>query len=252
MVRSYDHRVHAGNAGDVWKHFILAEVSGYLLESGRALVYAESHAGRPDYLLNRCGEWTDGVGRCWRHLPSLLNFCYFRVLSSFNPKGLLCYPGSVRIVQEIARRHSLKLQADVWDIDPDVASAWANYGDREEIDFHEGDGFTGALYLLGRSPPGLLLIDPPYVDAKDASLAENLFFEAAEMGWTVLWWSMAGLDTAPRSSSPERFSLSFAEAGMECGRWDGATVAIYGADSSLIEHVRGQGAALIRVLKNYP
>jgi 23S rRNA A2030 N6-methylase RlmJ len=173
-----------------------------------------------------------------------------------NPKGLRLYPGSVRIVQEIARRHGLELHglelhAEVWDIDPEVARAWANYRNREGIASHRGDGFAGVLSLLARSPPGLLLIDPPYVDPKDASLAENLFSEAMERGWTVLWWSMMSLDIIPQSSRVERFSLGFAEAGMECGRWDGASMVLHGADPSLIERVRGQAAALIKVLNNY-
>jgi len=39
----YNHRNHAGNAGDVWKHFILAEVAEYLLAKEKNLVYIESH-----------------------------------------------------------------------------------------------------------------------------------------------------------------------------------------------------------------
>ena len=34
----YDHRVHAGNAGDVWKHFLLLEAADCLLDiDGNAL-----------------------------------------------------------------------------------------------------------------------------------------------------------------------------------------------------------------------
>jgi 23S rRNA (adenine2030-N6)-methyltransferase len=43
----YDHRVHAGNAGDVWKHFLLLEAANYLLDSDSSLVYAESHVDAP-------------------------------------------------------------------------------------------------------------------------------------------------------------------------------------------------------------
>lgn len=250
-VQSYDHRVHAGNAGDVWKHFVLAETVDLLLESGRGLVYAESHVGRPEYLLDSWGEWIGGIGRCWRHLPSLLNFCYFKVLADLNPQGLLRYPGSARIVQEAARMRSLELHAEVWDIDPDVDRAWTARQGLGEISFHRGDGFAGVLSLLDRSPPGLLLIDPPYVDAKDVKLAEDLLFEAKEMGWIVLWWSMMGIDTAPRSCSPyspELFSLRFADAGMECGRWDGAIMSLHGADHHLVERIQRQAATLLRIL----
>ncbi|HNY34810.1 MAG TPA: hypothetical protein PKK68_09165, partial [Methanothrix soehngenii] len=67
----YDHRNHAGNAGDVWKHFILLEAADWLLASGGSLAYAESHAGRPEYILNAPGEWQGGIGRVWPILPYL-------------------------------------------------------------------------------------------------------------------------------------------------------------------------------------
>jgi 23S rRNA (adenine2030-N6)-methyltransferase len=251
-VQSYDHRVHAGNAGDVWKHFVLAETADLLLESGRGLVYAESHVGRPEYLLGSRGEWIGGIGRCWKHLPSLLNFCYFKVLADLNPHGLWRYPGSARLVLEASMRHGSKLQADVWDIDSEVAAAWTALPDLSGINFHKEDGFSGVVSLLDRSPPGLLLIDPPYVDAKDVTLAEDLLFRALERGWMVLWWSMMGTDAAPQSCSPyspELLSLRFADAGMECGRWDGAIMALHGANHHLIERIQRQAAALLRILK---
>lgn len=123
-VRSYNHRVHAGNAGDVWKHFVLTEAAGYLLSRSRDLIYAESHVGRPEYFLDSCGEWTRGVGRCWSHLPTLQNFWYFRILALLNPHGSRCYPGSARLVLEVSRVLGSRLHAQVWDVDFDVAAAW--------------------------------------------------------------------------------------------------------------------------------
>jgi len=86
-MQGYDHREHAGNAGDVCKHLLLLEVADYLSDRNLA-VYAESHAGRPMYCLANTGEWQGGVGRCWRHLPSLQDFSYFRILADLNPDGL--------------------------------------------------------------------------------------------------------------------------------------------------------------------
>src|SRR5512138_2992478 len=107
-IRSYDHRVHAGNAGDVWKHFVLAEAVSFLLSCQSGLIYAESHVGRPEYLLDSRGEWNGGVGRCWRHLPALQNFCYFKILANLNPQGLRRYPGSALLVLEAARMRGSK------------------------------------------------------------------------------------------------------------------------------------------------
>ncbi|MDM7912071.1 MAG: 23S rRNA (adenine(2030)-N(6))-methyltransferase RlmJ [Methanotrichaceae archaeon] len=269
--QNYDHRVHAGNAGDVWKHFVLAEVADSLLTPGQSMVYAESHAGRPEYLLDNqadCqadsqNEWRGGIGRCWRYLPALQNFCYFKILASLNPQGLRHYPGSVLLVLKAARMRSSKLHAEVWDIDSEVAAAWAasvtsvdpasraTRQDLKDIDFHQGDGFAGVKSLLDRSPPGLLLIDPPYVDAGDARLAEDLLRIASEKGWVVLWWYMLGAKTIPETgdSHIQSFSLNFADAGLDCGRWEGAVMTLAGASDWQIEHLQRQATALLRVLK---
>ncbi len=250
-TRSYDHIVHAGNAGDVWKHFILSEAVDHLLGSERSLIYAESHVGRPEYPLDSCGEWTSGIGRCWGLLPSLINFCYFRVLSDLNSQGLWHYPGSASIVLEIARRNRLPMNAQVWDNDPEVARAWAAWLGRGIIDFgfHLGNGFAGVRSLLDLSPPGLLLIDPPYTDAEDVALAEDLIYLASEKGWTVLLWSMLGKDSALQGCNLERFSLRFSEMGMECGRWEGAIMVLHSGDRHLVERIRDQSAKLIKVFK---
>ena len=86
-MRHYDHRVHAGNAGDVWKHFLLLEAADCLLTPDSSLVYAESHVGRPEYALKAPGDWEGGIGKIWPILPSLRNFCYFDILADLNPKS---------------------------------------------------------------------------------------------------------------------------------------------------------------------
>ena len=88
----YNHRVHAGNAGDVWKHFLLLEAADCLLDPDGSLVYAESHVGRPEYALRAPGDWEGGIGKIWPHLPSLKNFCYFDILADLNPENPSSFP----------------------------------------------------------------------------------------------------------------------------------------------------------------
>ncbi len=249
-VHTYDHRVHAGNAGDVWKHFVLAEVTSCQPVKKSCLIYAESHVGRPEYLLDSVGEWTGGIGRCWRHLPALQNFCYFRVLANLNHQGLRRYSGSALLVQETTRMRGSKLHAEVWDVDFEVAASWTSRQDQCEIKFHLGDGFAGIGSLLDQSPPGLLLIDPPYINSEDSKLAEDLLCTAAKKGWVVLWWYMLGAKTIPETGNIQSLSLNFADAGMDGGRWQGAVMAIAGASDLLIEHLRRQASALQKVLQS--
>ncbi len=143
-----------------------------------------------------------------------------------------------------------KLRAKVWDVDSEVSAAWTAQQDQREIKFHLGDGFTGIRSLLDRSPPGLLLIDPPYIDPEDSRLAEDLLCMAAEKGWVVLWWYMKGANTLPKVGHVQTISLDFADAGMDGGRWQGAVVAIAGASDTQINHLQMQAAALLRVLQS--
>jgi 23S rRNA (adenine2030-N6)-methyltransferase len=262
----YDHRVHAGNAGDVWKHFLLLEAADYHLETGGSLVYAESHAGRPEYILRAPGDWEGGIGKIWQLLPSLGNFSYFSILADLNPKSAslvppsYIYPGSIRLICELARRKGAYLQARVWDNDADVAGSWESFFAAERytgsspsvgIVFHQGDGFVEVISWLCRSPPGLLFIDPAYIDPEDARLADRLLQRAKDLGWIVLWWYMMDMQTAPEGL--DKFELQFSEAGLYGGKWRGAVVAFAGGDSDrydrLISHMHLQTKKFIRLLK---
>ena len=264
----YDHRVHAGNAGDVWKHFLLMEAADWLLKGSSRLIYAESHAGRPHYLLKAPGEWEEGIGRIWHLLPSLQAFAYFRILSELNPSlpqasEERIYPGSVRQIIELAGRRGTELQADIWDSHPDVAASWQDFLSQESLPsilvrpgicFHFSDGFSGLLSFLrpsSDSSPCLLFIDPPYVQAQDVHMAERLMKKARNAGWTVLWWYMTDEMTAP--TAMDALEIDFAQMGLYGGRWKGAGVAVAGSKSSqlsgLLHHLQQKGEELIRMLK---
>jgi 23S rRNA (adenine2030-N6)-methyltransferase len=261
-MRHYDHRVHAGNAGDVWKHFLLLEAANCLLDPDSSLVYAESHVGRPEYSLRAPGDWEGGVGRLWSLLPSLRTFCYFDILAYLNEScsdaedisgRSLTYPGSARQVLELAARSGAGIHAEIWDIDPDVAASWKASDKFDLVAFHCQDGFSGIAEMLDRSPPGLLFIDPPYIDPKDAGLARRLLERACGLGWIVLWWCMTGMkmpgDPAvvlgggsiegceKESCIQERFELDYAKANLNGGRWTGSVVVLAGADGPKLGRV---------------
>ncbi len=242
-MHKYDHRVHAGNAGDVWKHFLLLEAADFLLTPESKLVYAESHVGRPEYALRTPGEWEGGIGKLWSILPHLRNFCYFDILFNLNPRGLMLYPGSTRLVLEVAKRKGSMIQAEIWDIDEQVRVAWQGYS---EIAFHLGDGFSGIRSLLDHSPPGLLLIDPPNIDPTEANRAEKLLGSAKEKGWIVLWWSMIGQETIPNDHF-EKYSIQFSEIGLNSGSWSGCSIALAGSDD-LKEHLKRRIREFLKIM----
>ena len=245
-MHHYDHKRHAGNAGDVWKHFLLLEAASCLFIPERSFVYAESHVGRPEYALCTPGDWVGGIGKLWPVLHKLKIFCYFDILSKLNPTGLKCYPGSAALVLEAGKRCKADLQSEIWDADPAVAAAWQGFSG---VCFHLGNGFSGVESLLYRSPPGLLLIDPPYIDPSDKRRAEKLLFMARDLGWVVLWWYMMETETTPKGRV-EKFELDFVKCGLEGGRWKGCAVAVAGADDGLLCHLHAQSDRFIEIISN--
>ena len=228
--KHYSHSQHAGNAGDVWKHFILGEVADHILLRKPKLIYAESHVGYPEYNLDKSGEWEGGIGRCWTNISNLKIFCYFDILYAMNKHGLKCYPGSASLLFRAAKRRGSLLQAEFWDADPRVANAWKR---AERVSFHLGDGIKGARALIGRSPSGLLFIDPPYMDQKNSNSSESLLSASKKAGWTVLLWQMMGQEIIAKSAKFEIYSLEFEKADLDGGKWPGAIVYLAGADQEL-------------------
>ncbi len=230
---SYDHRVHAGNAGDVWKHLILAEVAEFFLARRNRLIYAESHVGYPEYSLKQNGEWQEGIGRCWERLDALLDFRYFKIIKRMNSTALRKYPGSARIVMEVARDAGSTLEADVWDNDWKVAASWCDGPDLKfgRLRFHLGDGFAGVRSLLERKVWSLLLLDPPYLDKGDFAEAIDILNKAEKQGWTVLCWQMMDIENRIHMSRRiKQYPLEFAKVGLGCGKWRGANIILAGDD----------------------
>jgi 23S rRNA (adenine2030-N6)-methyltransferase len=222
----YDHRRHAGNAGDLWKHLILAEVADHLLEAG-IQIYVESHAGYPEYILSPGGEWEGGVGRLWPLREGMARYSYFQILRNLNPAEIERYPGSASIVLELAKRRGLDIRAELWDKSSEVEKAWRS-GKKcrglEDPHFHLGDGFSGAGRLADQLyEPALLLVDSPYIERGDAALARELISRSAAAGWVALSWQPMGLEMSPRPPCELReFALRFEEAGLVCGPMEGA------------------------------
>jgi 23S rRNA (adenine2030-N6)-methyltransferase len=247
----YNHRNHAGNAGDVWKHFILAEVAEYLLAKEKNLVYIESHVGYPEYALEKPGEWQNGISNCWKRLDVLKEFSYFGILNNMNPSGLMNYPGSAVLVLKATEKVGFGLKADVWDINPEVAASWHDIAlpGADKFRFHLGDGFSGVRSLMDSSDPALLLIDPPYLEKRDLERAVDLLKRGARSRWTVLWWQMADVDAIPKKyCNVKMYSANFSDFGMSCDKWRGAAMILSGSDD-LRDHVNQRAKNFLRIMR---
>jgi 23S rRNA (adenine2030-N6)-methyltransferase len=248
--RGYDHRRHAGNAGDVWKHFILAEAACYLLRGNRSLVYVESHAGFPQYNLQPGGEWRNGIGRCWPNLSQLREFIYFRILIQENGFQLSQYPGSALLVKKTAEISGSKAILKLWDIDCEVESSWQSLPEIDDLEFHLGDGFSGAASALDGASPGLLLIDPPYIESQDSDQAGRLLRAAEDAGWIGLLWSNYESVPDQRCDSLQRYELRFEQVMLYDGRWKGAEMVLVGGDEGLKAHLAQCSEDFLEAMKS--
>ncbi len=265
----YDHRAHAGNAGDVWKHFMLLEVADCLLTPDSSLVYAESHVGRPKYALEPSGDWESGIGRIWPALSLLKNFPYFDILAESNsfqpsrPSHIKYYPGSALLVAKLAQRKKAAIKMEIWDNDPAVGEDWnkildlecidhecLNYEciDRSSISFHLGDGFSGIASLLKRAPPGLLLIDPPFTSPEERRAAEELYCTARDSGWTVLCWHMKDSIRASKPDYPTEFPLQFSQIGLEYAGAAGCSIRAASPRRLVHDHLSKRVGSFLQII----
>ncbi len=162
----YDHRFHAGNVGDVFKHSVLrAWIQA--LQGDRALRIIDTHAGAGMFKLPAQGEWLEGIGRLdsvdSSTAPDLVR-SYLAVAGSKRKvgKGGL-YPGSPAFIRGLLRPQDRLDFFELMD-DPREKLA-AHYSDDAQVKVSGGDGLTGLTVAGGQPFEGQLagFVDPAYV-----------------------------------------------------------------------------------------
>lgn len=178
---AYDHSEKVGNQGDVVKHPVLFACLRHLFgsRSGDAeFVYAESHAGRPEYILPQGGEWQSGIGELSKKKamkndrrlrkdgkPTQLGF-----VGQFDERFLgrelkngMRYPGSTAIAFRAFRDANRPFRMRLWEIDgaasDDLERYYMPWQDTVHVD--SSDGYAGVQTCNGLT---LALIDPPKLD----------------------------------------------------------------------------------------
>lgn len=157
---------------------------------------------------------------------------------------------------------------EIWDIDSSVQAAWTEYLDDSTISFHLGDGFAGVMSILKSSPPGLLLIDPPFIYPGEKREAEELFLAARESGWTVLCWHMkypVPEDHLQNEIHPEQlpfisrsfpdqsteFFLQFSRIGLEYADTAGCSIRAASRDTFLIGRISERAGVFINIMNEF-
>ncbi len=165
LPRAYDHRFHAGNVGDVWKHAaLLAWLSAWRADR-RAVI--ETHAGAGTYALGPTGEWTEGIGRLLEG-PSLPQTAAY--LEQVRAAGARSYPGSPALTRAaLGPQDRLILH----ELAPEpLASLRRAVGDDPRVEVRAGDGLAGLESALDAvaDHDALVVVDPPYADRREWSL----------------------------------------------------------------------------------
>lgn len=217
---SYRHGYHAGNHGDVLKHWVLVLCLEYLKQKDKPFFYIDTHAGSGMYSLTspfarKTGESDGGIAKLWQasSWPAEMS-AYRDVVASFNKKGkLVRYPGSPAIAAALAREDDRLRLIEMHGSD---LSALQKLFDRDRrVNVVDGDGFVDVKGML---PPatrrGVVLIDPSYEIKSDYGKvikSVNDGLKRFATGQYLIWYPLIN------SVSAQRFSEQLQK--LPCGSW---------------------------------
>ena len=177
---NYRHGYHAGNFADVLKHLALCELLRLLTAKDKKLFVLDTHAGAGGYELTaglamRTQEAEAGIVRLMTLPRSGMPAAVARYLAAvaaydrkFGRSGgpLGHYPGSPRLVRAVLRPGDRFVACELHPQDG-LALKREFAGDRA-VEVRQADGYHAIKALL---PPaerrGLVLIDPPFEEAKE-------------------------------------------------------------------------------------
>ena len=199
---SYRHSFHAGNHGDVLKHWSLVTMLDYLNRKDKPYWYIDTHAGAGFYHLNdvysrKNREHQQGIGPVLarQDVPESLGR-YTELVKSLGglsqEQNLKGYPGSPKIAQAMARSQD-KLRLFELHTADSKKLIQNMKGDRR-VQVEVADGFAGLKALL--PPPtrrGLVMIDPSYEVKTDYGKVLKVLPDAVkrfEVGVFALWYPL--------------------------------------------------------------
>lgn len=190
----YQHRFHAGNFADVFKHLLLTQLLAALNRKDTPWAYLETHAGAGLYALDaeadRTGEFRNGISRLYaaNTVPAAVR-TYLDALRSLNPQGLKTYPGSPwwALAQARAGDRVVLCERQV----PVATELRTHLGHDPRVAIHQRDGYESLGLLPPREKRGLVLVDPPFERADEFDAAEAYLTQALQRfanGVYAVWY----------------------------------------------------------------
>lgn len=166
---AYDHTDKVGNQGDVVKHAVLARLLSKIISEsqGARFVYAESHTGRPDYVLPAGGEWEQGIKILTEKLSKINPFPeplrdYFEIVLKGGVDVGNRYLGSSGLAFSFALQNQKSFRFILHETD---GPAWGDlvryFHPWPDVAVIQDDGYSG---ILGLAQADFVLIDPPNLD----------------------------------------------------------------------------------------
>ncbi|GLR69895.1 23S rRNA (adenine(2030)-N(6))-methyltransferase RlmJ [Agaribacter marinus] len=226
---SYQHKFHAGNHADVFKHLTLIALMSKFNQKSKPYFYLDTHAGEGKYPLSSVqihqDEYAFNALSFSQDLAELK--AYRKIFKKYKQNDE--YPGSPAFAIEMAREqdnlHFNELAND--------AFGDLKYFIHRTGSVHHRNAFE---VLKGLMPPkpnrGMVLIDPPYEDADEYNQVHEAVCSALRKwpnGTFAIWYPLLAsrrinrktkqLENTPKSGMSEQMVLSLAEA-VECPMMD--------------------------------
>jgi len=200
---SYRHGYHAGNHGDVLKHWACVLIANYLGQKSKPYWYIDTHSAAGVYALSseqsqKTQEYQAGIKTLWEADAPQVFDDYLEIIRGLNPDGKLSkYPGSPWFVRQCLRESD---KARLFELHPqDFELLLKNFRGDRQVKMAKEDGFNGLKSILPPPPKrGLVVIDPPYEQAKEYDLVVKNMEQAIKRfatGVYVIWYPLINRKT---------------------------------------------------------
>ncbi|QIB32749.1 23S rRNA (adenine(2030)-N(6))-methyltransferase RlmJ [Ancylobacter pratisalsi] len=272
---NYRHAFHAGNFADVVKHVALARILAYLGRKDAPYRVIDIHAGAGLYDLagdeaERTGEWRGGIGAVLQaqFTPQVTELLapWIDAVQAVNRAGdgaahgepLRYYPGSPLLAQALSRPQDRLLFCETVPPVRDALSEAVGKDARAKVLAVDGWQALNA-YLPPKERRGVVLIDPPFEDAREFARMADALIEAYRRwatGIYAVWYPIKDVRAVDafrreieRARIPKTLNIQFdLRAVRQADALSGCGLLIINPPFTLVDELRLALGALAKVL----